>query len=162
MAVPNMGDAGSALAVIVGDPGERQSIRAALAGWEDGPLDIHWADTLAQGMDLLARGGITAVVLGLTLPDCEGLDGFVTVSNAAPHLPVLILSAVRDEGLAQQAVARGANDYLLKTYLDSHSLRRATQNLIERTAGEEELFAGKERAAVTRNSCGVAVISTAL
>src|SRR5439155_408163 len=162
MAASKMGDAGSALAVIVGDPGERQSIRAALADWEGGPLDIHWADTLAQGVDLLVKGRITAVVLGLTLPDCEGLDGFVTVSNAAPQLPVLILSAVRDEGLAQQAVARGASDYLLKTHLDSHSLRRAIRGLIERTAVEEALFAEKERAEVTLNSIGDAVLSTDL
>ena len=162
MAASKMGDADPALAVIVGDPDERQSIRAALADWEGGPLDIHWAGTLAQGVDLLVKGRITAVVLDLTLPDCEGLDGFVTVSNAAPQLPVLILSAVRDEGLAEQAVARGANDYLLKTHLDSHSLRRAIRNLIERTAVEEALFAEKERAEVTLNSIGDAVLSTDL
>jgi diguanylate cyclase (GGDEF)-like protein/PAS domain S-box-containing protein len=162
MAALKMGDADPTLVVIVGDPAEARSIRAALADWEGGPLRIHWAETLAQGVERLVKGRVSAVVLDLTLPDCEGLDGFVKVSITAPQLPLLILSAVRDEGLAQQAVASGANDYLLKTHLDSYSLLRAIRGLIERTAVEEALFAEKERAEVTLNSIGDAVLSTDL
>src|SRR5712691_7509004 len=162
MSALEMGDADRTLVVILGDPDEARRVRAALTDWEGGPLSIRWAETLAQGVERIVEGRITAVVLDLTLPDCEGLDGFVKVSHAAPRLPVLILSAVRDEGLAQQAVARGANDYLLKTHLDSYSLRRAIRGLIARTAVEEALFAEKERAEVTLNSIGDAVLSTDL
>jgi DNA-binding NarL/FixJ family response regulator len=72
------------------------------------------------------------VLLDLSLPDCEGLEGFDKISLAAPTLPVLILTAVRDEGLPRQAVERGAHDYLFKTHLHSHSLLRALRGLIER------------------------------
>jgi diguanylate cyclase (GGDEF)-like protein/PAS domain S-box-containing protein len=57
-------------------------------------------------------------------------------------------------------VKRGAQDYLLKTRLDSYSLTRALHSVIARKAVEDALFLENERAQVTLNSIGDAVIST--
>jgi diguanylate cyclase (GGDEF)-like protein/PAS domain S-box-containing protein len=65
-----------------------------------------------------------------------------------------------DEDIAKEAVNRGAQDYLLKTRLDSYSLTRALHSVIARKAVEDALFLEKERAQVTLNSIGDAVIST--
>jgi diguanylate cyclase (GGDEF)-like protein/PAS domain S-box-containing protein len=65
-----------------------------------------------------------------------------------------------DEDIAKEAVKRGAQDYLLKTRLDSYSLTRALHSVIARKAVEDALFLENERAQVTLNSIGDAVIST--
>jgi len=55
---------------------------------------------------------------------------------------------------------RGAQDYLLEGHLDSYSFARAIRNIIEREIARQELFIEKERAQVTLNSIGDAVLST--
>src|SRR5713226_10155847 len=57
-------------------------------------------------------------------------------------------------------VGRGAQDYLLPGHLDSYSLPRALRNAIERKAVEDALYIEKERAVVTLNSIGDAVLCT--
>src|SRR5260370_16561842 len=57
-------------------------------------------------------------------------------------------------------VGRGAQDYLLPGHLDSYSLSRALRNAIERKAVEDALYIEKERAVVTLNSIGDAVLCT--
>ena len=54
----------------------------------------------------------------------------------------------------------GAQDYLLEGHLDSYSFARAIRNIIEREIARQELFIEKERAQVTLNSIGDAVLST--
>ena len=57
-------------------------------------------------------------------------------------------------------VERGAQDYLVRGRLDSYSLPRAIRNSIERKGIEDALFIEKERAEVTLNSIGDAVLCT--
>jgi PAS domain S-box-containing protein len=54
----------------------------------------------------------------------------------------------------------GAQDYLLEGHLDRYAFTRAIRNIIEREIARLELFNEKERAQVTLNSIGDAVIST--
>jgi hypothetical protein len=77
---------------------------------------------------------------------------------AAAHVPILSLSGIETEGIAGQAVQRGAQDYLLDDRLDSYSLTQTLRSIIDRRAGEEMLFIEKERAQVTLNSLGDAVL----
>jgi PAS domain-containing protein len=65
-----------------------------------------------------------------------------------------------DEETAKEAVNRGAQDYLLKTRLDSYSLTWALHSVIARKEVEDALFLEKERAQVTLNSIGDGLIST--
>ena len=55
---------------------------------------------------------------------------------------------------------RGAHDYLLEGHLDSYAFARAIRNIVEREVARRELFVEKERAQVTLNSIGDAVLST--
>jgi diguanylate cyclase (GGDEF)-like protein len=73
---------------------------------------------------------------------------------------VLVLSAPQHEDLAKLAVQRGARDYLLNDRLDDHLLPKALRSMVERAANAEALFEEKERAEVTLNSIGDAVMSS--
>jgi diguanylate cyclase (GGDEF)-like protein/PAS domain S-box-containing protein len=142
------------------DPAAANAIRIALADSPTGPFDVQWVSKLSLGLERLAKKDIDAVLFELSLSDSQGLESFDKLHAAAPEIPILILGGDGDEALAQQAVARGAQDYLLPGHLDSYSLSRALRNAIERKAVENALHVEKERALVTLNSIGDAVLCT--
>src|SRR5712664_4557816 len=145
--------------LIENDPAAADKIRAALAaaGW--GVFDLEWVRQLSEGLARLNKKGIAAVLLELSLPDSQGIETFDKLFAAAPDVPMLILTN-GNEALAKQAVERGAQDYLLAGHIDSYSLPRALRNAIERKAVDEALYVEKERAVVTLNSTGDAVLCT--
>jgi len=146
--------------IIEDDPAVAGVIQNALADASDSPFVVEWVRRLSDGLARVSGGGIAAVLLDLSLPDSQGINTFSTLSLAAPGVPILVLAGLGDEDIAKEAVERGAQDYLLKIRLDNYSLTRALHSVIARKAVEDALFLEKERAQVTLNSIGDAVIST--
>src|ERR1700686_3871005 len=140
------------------DPVATNAIRAALAAPGIGSFDVECVRQLFEGLERLSKRGIAAVLLALSLPDSQGIETFDKVFTAAPDVPILILGGNVPEALVKEAVGRGAQDYLLPGHLDSYSLPRALRNAIERKAVEDALYVEKERALVTLNSIGDAVV----
>jgi len=145
--------------LIENDPAAADKIRAAFTAAGSGSFDVEWVRQLSQGLARLAKGGIDAVLLELSLPDSQGIETFDKLFSAAPDVPILVLGN-GNEALAKEAVGRGAQDYLLAGHIDSYSLPRALRNAIERKAVEDALYVEKERAVVTLNSIGDAVLCT--
>jgi two-component system cell cycle response regulator len=87
-------------------------IRAALAETGSGSFDVEWVRQLSEGLARLSKGGIDAVLLELSLPDSHGTETFDRLFSAPPDVPILILGN-GNEALAKEAVAHGAQDYLL-------------------------------------------------
>src|ERR1700730_16944053 len=77
-------------------------------------FEVEWVPQLSVGIERLRNGGAGVVVVDLTLPDSHGIETFNKLFKAAPSVPVLILSGADTEAMAQQAVQRGAQDYLIK------------------------------------------------
>jgi diguanylate cyclase (GGDEF)-like protein/PAS domain S-box-containing protein len=151
------------------DPAAAEAIQKALMHSDDGPFRVEWVRTHAEGLDLISgRGkqegnmpnGIAAVLVDLFLPDSEGIETFDRLFGVAPQIPILVLVDSNREAIAKLAVQRGAQDYLLKGRLDDYLLPKALRNMIERTVITDALFVEKERAEVTLNSIGDAVMST--
>jgi diguanylate cyclase (GGDEF)-like protein/PAS domain S-box-containing protein len=146
--------------LIEGDATDARLIRGALADARGGPFEVEWVRKLSDGLERLRDGRIAAVFADLFLADSQGLETLDQLIAAAPLVPIVVLCAVDDEDVALQAVQKGARDYLLKGYLDSYSFSRALHNMIERKAIEDAFFVEKERAQVTLDSIGDAVLST--
>jgi diguanylate cyclase (GGDEF)-like protein/PAS domain S-box-containing protein len=135
-------------------------IRETLAAAGAGSFTVQWVRGLSESLESLREGGIAAVLLALSLTDSQGIETFDRVFAAAPNVPILVLAGNANEVLAKQAVGRGAQDYLLPEHLDSYTLPRALRNAIEHKAVEDALYAEKDRAIVTLNSIGDAVLCT--
>jgi diguanylate cyclase (GGDEF)-like protein/PAS domain S-box-containing protein len=144
------------------------AIRDALVNSSDGSFNVIWLTHCCDALDCLAQknlrrhsnGQVAAVLVDLFLPDSTGIETFDRLFQAAPQVPILILTAARDEDIAKTAVQRGAQEYLLKDRLDAYLLPKAVGSMIERAANVEAMFEEKERAQVTLNSIGDAVMST--
>jgi signal transduction histidine kinase len=90
------------------------------------------ADRVSEARALLAAVRVDAVLLDLSLPDARGLDTVARVREAAPHLPIVVLTGLDDEAVAVQAVQAGAQDYLVKGAVTGLGVRRALRRAIER------------------------------
>jgi diguanylate cyclase (GGDEF)-like protein/PAS domain S-box-containing protein len=148
------------LLLIDNDPAHAEVFREALLGAENGPFEGEFVTTLAQGLERIHAQGIWAIVANLSLPDSQGLDTFDKILHAAHGVPTLVLGDTDQQEIATEAMRRGAKDYLLEGHIDTYSFTRAIRNMAERKTAEEILFTEKERAQVTLNSIGDAVLST--
>ncbi|MDP9012047.1 MAG: EAL domain-containing protein [Pseudomonadota bacterium] len=155
--------------LIQDDALDATKIRDALINSRDGSFRVVWVQHCTAGLEALAksmahesddRDRIAAVLVDLSLPDSNGIETFARLIESAPHIPILILTTVLEEETAKLAVQRGAHEYLLKDRLDTYLLPKAVGGMIEHAAHTETLFAEKERAQVTLNSIGDAVVST--
>jgi diguanylate cyclase (GGDEF)-like protein/PAS domain S-box-containing protein len=125
----------------------------------DGPHKGEWVTSLSEGIERLKKGEIWAVFVNLSLPDSQGLATLDKLLLAAPSVPTLVLAGAKDVAVALEALQHGAKDYLLEDHLDRDSFVRAIRNMAERQTAREMLSAEKERAQMTLNSIGDAVLS---
>lgn len=149
--------------LILADATEAKAVRRSLVNARDGAFTVECVSSCGDAVKRLGNQGgeeIAAVVVDLFLPDSQGIETFSRLLRASPHVPILVLSRLGDEDVARLAVRRGAQDYLLHERLDGYSLGKALNNMFERAAYAEALFLERERAQVTLNSIGDAVIST--
>src|SRR3984893_10151946 len=142
------------------DPCHAKAFEEALIAAGDGRSNFEWVRTLSIGLESLAQKGVWAIFLNLYLPDSRGLDTLDKLLSVTSTAPIVVLGGMDDEDICKTAMLHGAQDYLLEGHVDSYSFARAIRNIIEREIARQELFAEKERAQVTLNSIGDAVLST--
>jgi len=121
------------------DPGQMAAIKALLERTQGVEFQLKIADRLASALEELIIGGMDIVLLDLSLPDSSGTDTFVKVRQAAPRIPIIVLTGTDDEQLALDLLRRGAQDYLFKGAIDGRLLVRAIRYSIYRMASEREL-----------------------
>jgi len=155
--------AASRILLIGNDPEDGRWVKEALADdVRDGVFIVERAPRLVDGLARLRENGIAAVVLDLRVPDTKGIGAFEQIRETAPHVPILVVGSPDDEHVAPHNLTRGTQDHVQRDRLDKHALPRALERIIERQAAEEALFFEQQRANVTLNSIGDAVLSTDL
>ncbi|SDN79013.1 response regulator [Vreelandella arcis] len=88
------------------------------------------ADSLAAAMPLIAQhDSLDLLLLDLSLPDAEGLDGLTRLREAYPWLPVAIISAHQERQLVLDAISLGAVGYIPKSTPREALLSALTQIL---------------------------------
>ena len=122
----------SNILLIDDNPGDVELASVMLAGASAATFHLESRERLATGLERIAQGGIDALLLDLGLPDSQGLKTFERVHEAAPSLPVVVMSSLDDEQVAMRAVEIGAQDYLIKGRLDSRALSHAILFAVER------------------------------
>lgn len=100
---------------------------------------------LDKGLAVLAEQHVDAVLLDLTLPDSEGLETLKSLQDAAPAMPVIVLTGLDDEEVAAEAVRGGAQDFIVKSDLNASTLSRSVRYAIERQKSEAALRASESR-----------------
>ena len=129
----------------VASPQARHPVR--LLHVEDNPVDAALVqayfqqgdseaifDTVTRLSDITPERAASndCAILDLTLPDASGLEALVALRGMSPDLPIIVLTGFDDVSLRLTALDSGAEDYLVKSQVDSHTLQRAIRDAVER------------------------------
>ena len=93
------------------------------------------AGTGAQALDLLGRKRVEVVILDLGLPDLDGTEVLRRLRTTS-EVPVIVLSARRDEIDKVRALDAGADDYVSKPFGVDELLARV-RAAVRRTSNRE-------------------------
>jgi DNA-binding NarL/FixJ family response regulator len=74
----------------------------------------------------------SCAILDLSLPDASGLEALHALRQLSPDLPIIVLTGFDDLDMGLSAIRDGAEDYLVKNYVDGDSLQRAIRYAMER------------------------------
>lgn len=131
------------------NPADTDLIEEYLSEDQGDEYSIIETATLATALELLGQESIDVVLLDLSLPDSTGLDTVRTLLNEHPQVVLVVLTGLKDQEIALQAVRFGAQDYLEKDQLTPALLHRSIAYAIERKKATREkmvLFADLGRA----------------
>src|SRR6266540_4167622 len=98
-------------------------------------------------VDRVEAGGIDLVVLDLTLPDLDGLDVCQRIRVGHPTLPIVMLTARREEVDVVVGFDAGADDYVAKPFRVAELVARLRARV--RTGGLMPTAAAPRSGAVT-------------
>lgn len=127
------------------NPGDARLIREYLGGSSIYRFKIHHVRSMANALSALEKQAFDAVLLDLGLPDSQGIETFYTLSDDDADAPILILTGLKHEDTALEAMQSGAQDYLVKDHIDEHSLPRAVRYAVERSHTARELKESERR-----------------
>jgi diguanylate cyclase (GGDEF)-like protein len=122
--------------LLEGSAGDARLVAEELRDAGPGVVELARVGTLAAARVRLAAASVDCVLLDLTLPDARDLEAVSVLRDAAPETPVVVLTGMRHDALAVQAVASGALDYLIKGETPGPLLLRAIRCAIERKHAE--------------------------
>lgn len=79
-----------------------------------------------------ARGddGIEVILLDLHMPGMDGLNGLMALRNAAPSVPIIVVSAAEDPATIREAITCGASGFMPKS-LSKHDMVAALRLVLE-------------------------------
>jgi serine phosphatase RsbU (regulator of sigma subunit) len=117
------------------DHGDAVLVQASLseAGFPDDA--ITWTRTLADAIEALTTFP-RCILLDLGLPDADGYSAVHKMVEAAPDTAVIVLTG-RQERDGVEALAAGAQDYLIKDAITGELLERSIRYAIERKRAQQ-------------------------
>jgi PAS domain S-box-containing protein len=143
------------------NPADIDLIREMLP--ETGPVSFRLESVprLSEAVSRLEDGDIDLVLLDLGLPDSHGLQTFHKLREAAPDIPMVVLTGNTDQETAVAAVREGAQDFLVKGQVSGSLLGRAARYAVERQRAEEALRRTEEnfRRSLDESPLGVRIVS---
>ena len=99
---------------------------------------IQHVTRLDEGIRQTAEGVFDIILSDLGLPDSQGVATVKTLTAAAKHLPLVVLTGLADNETGFAAVNVGAQDYLVKGQVTGDMLVRSIRYAIERKRIENE------------------------
>ena len=114
--------------VIDDEMGPRESLRMLLKP----SYQVHTADSVERGLQLLTEKKPDAIVMDIRMPGMTGIEGLRRIRQIDPHLSVIMLTGFGALETAKEALRLGANDYISKPF-DAREMREVINRNVERT-----------------------------
>lgn len=128
------------LLVVEDDDGIAGLLEQVFAQNPDYAATVARVRTLQDALERVASGAPDAVLLDLGLPDSEGLvTARRMVEAVEPPTAVVVFTALRDQGMASQALSLGVQDYVVKEDMTSPLVTRVVRYGVTRAQLVHEL-----------------------
>ncbi|MBV9007643.1 MAG: response regulator [Verrucomicrobia bacterium] len=114
--------------IIDDELGPRESLRMLLKP----NYQVHLADNVETGLQLLEEKQPDAVISDIRMPGTNGIEGLRKIREKDPHVAVIMLTGFGALETAQEALRLGANDYINKPF-DAVQMREVIGRNVERT-----------------------------
>ncbi len=124
--------------LIEDNPIEARLLQADFQKNASAEFELVWVPSLRDGASVLEQTAFDIALLDLFLDDSTGLETLIRLREEAPDLPVVVLTGLKDQAVALEALKNGAQDYLIKGNVDSHFVFRTIRYAIERKQAESE------------------------
>jgi FixJ family two-component response regulator/anti-sigma regulatory factor (Ser/Thr protein kinase)/putative methionine-R-sulfoxide reductase with GAF domain len=102
----------------------------------NGTFEIKHFTKLTDALEYVPRSNASCLLVDLNLPDATGVDAVNALQEAAPQIPIVVLTGVDDDELALEAMHAGAQDYLVKGRADVELITRSIRYAVERGRAE--------------------------
>lgn len=73
------------------------------------------ADSCDKAIEAIDDENLELIFLDLNMPGMDGFNGLVSLRNAAPSVPIIVVSASEDVGTVREAITYGASGYIPKS-----------------------------------------------
>ncbi len=127
------------------NPADADLLQEFLEEADETQWSLVHVEKLKEGLHTLSEHQFDVVLLDLSLPDKQGLATVAHTHQAAPDLPIVVLTGLNDKVTALDALRQGAQDYLIKGKIDSFLLVRAIRYAIERAHTLKRLRQSEEQ-----------------
>lgn len=117
---------------IGGDPSTSDWVDVALIGATSEPVQIEYAATDRDALNVLSEHPYDVAVVSLIRHDGAEYEMLLRIQEHAPELAVVTLATIPDIALGARALRAGAQDALVRGQLDGPRLARALRYAIER------------------------------
>lgn len=98
-----------------------------------------------EALHLVQENQFDLVLLDISLPEKQGLIRVEQIQEAAPDLPIIVLTGSDDKVTAKEALNQGAQDYLIKGKIESELLLRTLRHSRERAQTLKRLRDSEEQ-----------------
>src|SRR5580700_7651753 len=120
------------LLLVEDNPGDARLFRETFKDQGSHETELTHVKSMFEAEKYLAAHLADIILLDPGLPDARGLEAIRRVHAAAPRVPLVVLTGLDDESLAEQALQEGAQDYLIKGQIEVRGFQRALRYAIER------------------------------
>jgi len=118
--------------LIEDNPGDVRLLREMFNDHGSHNTEMTHVDCMSAAEKHLVEHTADIILLDPGLPDAQGLGAIRRAHAAAPRLPLVVLTCLDDESLAEQALQEGAQDYLIKGQIEVRGILRALRYATER------------------------------
>lgn len=118
------------------------------SGREFTTVEFTHEESVESGTARLREEQFDIVILDLQLPDSDGIETVDAVVDIDATVPIVVMTGMPEQRLGADAVAKGAQDYLVKGELSPEMVLLTVQYAIERKKTERKLRQRSDQLAI--------------
>lgn len=127
------------------NPGDAFLLEKMLTTSKEWHFQISKAGTLNQSLKKIRNHHFDVIIADLGLPDSQGLKVVDVIVDHVKYIPIIVLTSTDDEQTGNEALKRGAQDYLIKWKVNPVQLMHSIRYSIYRKKVEVKWIESEER-----------------